>query len=47
MKFVMSLYYRSNWFVVLSLYYLILTLMRFLLLWGSHVSSIGSDLAKD
>ena len=47
MKFVMSLYYRSNWFVVLLLYYLILTLMRFLLLWGSHVSNIGSDLAKE
>ena len=47
MKFVMGVYYRSNWFITLALYYLILTLMRFLLLRGSHVRSIGIDLVKE
>ena len=45
MKFAMGVYYRSNWFITLALYYLILTLMRLLLLRSSHI--IGSDLARE
>ena len=43
-KFVTGIYYRSPWFIMLSVYYLMLTLIRFLLLRRSGTATIGQEL---
>ena len=47
LKFSMGIYYRSAWFIMLSAYYLLLILMRFLLLRSSRSGALGQNLEME
>ena len=47
MKLVSGIYYRSAWFIALSIYYFLLALMRFLLLRHVKRTRIGVDLTAE
>lgn len=47
LKMVSGIYYRSAWFVVLSIYYIVLAVMRFLLLRHVNRKTVGKDIPSE
>lgn len=47
MKMVSGIYYRSTWFIALSIYYIFLAVMRFLLLWHVNKKTVGKDMYSE
>lgn len=47
MKMFSGIRYRSTWFIALSIYYILLAVMRFLLLWHVNRKDIGMDLPAE
>lgn len=47
MKMVSGIYYRSAWFVAISVYYMLLAVMRFLLLRHVRRKAVGADMLSE
>lgn len=47
MKMASGIYYRSTWFIVLSIYYILLAVMRFLLLQHVNRKTVGKDMPSE
>lgn len=47
MKMVSGIYYRSTWFITISVYYILLAVMRFLLLRHVNRRNIGADMLSE
>ncbi len=47
MKMASGIYYRSTWFVALSIYYILLAVMRFMLLRHVSKKAVGSDIPSE
>lgn len=47
MKMASGIYYRSTWFIALSIYYMLLAVMRFILLRHVNRKNIGRDLSDE